>query len=131
MNKTTVDLILINLKWLEENQKVNNIIKMSQVVNHLALLSVTLGQEVCNAYDLMNALEDNYKGLFAKRVSSSSESVAKAEVKAEAELIEEKKLWTQARGGYKKLSTFLDRVDKVLEAHRQAISIHKLEIKGI
>jgi hypothetical protein len=128
---TTVETIIKDLKWLETNGKANNLGNISQVLNHIALHAVTLGEDVCNAYALMNELEDDYKGDFAKMVSESKESVAKAEIRAEAELIEKKKLWTQAKNGYKKLSTFLDRVDRTLESHRQSLSISKLEIKNI
>lgn len=131
MKNETIDLIIADLGWLDKNKKANNIADISRVLNHLALLSVTLGEDVCSAYALMNNSEDDYKGAFAESVSSSTVSVAKAEVVAEADLIEKKKAWTQARNIYKRLSTFLDRLDKVLEAHRQSLSIAKLEVKNI
>lgn len=131
MKSDIIDLIIVDLKWLDDNKKANNISAVSQVLNHLALLSVNLGEQVSEAYSLMNELEDEYKGSFADSVKAFDGSVAKAEVNAESELKGKKKDWTQARNSYKKLSTFLDRLDRVLDSHRQALSIQKLEAKNI
>jgi hypothetical protein len=122
---TNTDLILKDLRWLEERKTSADIVSISQVLNHLAILSVTLGQDVGNAYSLMNELEDTYKQKYADFVKNFDGSVAKAELSAESELKEDKKNWTSAKNGYKKLSTFLDRVDKVLEAFRQSVSVIK------
>jgi hypothetical protein len=126
-----IDLIMNDLAWLDANKQATNIGQISLVLNHLSLLSVNLGEEVCQAYANMNNLEDEYKGAFADFVKDFNGSVAKAEISAESELKGMKKNWTTAKNGYKKLSTFMDRLDRVFDSFRQQLSISKLEIKNI
>lgn len=122
---TNTEQIIKDLKWLEERKTSTDITSTSQVLSHLALLTVRLGEEVSDAYALMNELEDTYKAKYANYVKNFEGSVAKAELAAEADLAEDKKNWTAARNGYKKLSTYLDRCDKVLDAFRQSVSVIK------
>jgi hypothetical protein len=133
-NDSTIDLIIKRLKWLETNNRSNNIVNISKVLSDLSLLAVTLGEDVSNAYRLQSEYEDNYDIAFAQKFSELTKagtSAAAAKPIVEAELANEKREWTTAKGVYKRLSTFLDRLDKVLDSHRQALSIAKLESKGI
>lgn len=118
-----------DIHWLGENAKSGNIVAISQVLNHLSVLTVTLGHEVSDAYKLQQELEDDYDIAFAQKFSELTKtgtSAAAAKPVVESELTEAKRNWTQARAGYKRLSTFLDRCDKVLEAFRQSVSVEKM-----
>lgn len=126
-----IDSITYTLKYLESQKGSNNILGISRKLDELSLLTVTLGNEVANAYELMGELEDDYKIKYSQYIADSLNSVAKAEKYAEAKLGEEKKSWTQAKNGYKKLSMLLERCDRVIETHRQTLSILKLETKNI
>lgn len=126
---SVVDQIQVCISWLNENKTSSNLVQIARIINELSVLSVNVGHEVSEAYALTNELEDDYKIAFAKKVSSSSESAAKAEKRAEAELEKEKKDWTQAKNGYKRLSVYLDRIDKVIESYRQSVSVQKMDLK--
>jgi len=118
-----------DINWLGENAKSGNIGAISQVLNHLAVLTVTLGNEVSDAYKLQQELEDQYDIAFATKFTELTKggiSAAAAKPQVEAELAQERKDWTQAKAGYKRLSTFLDRCDRVLEAFRQSVSVEKM-----
>ncbi|HEY0752280.1 MAG TPA: hypothetical protein VGD26_14070 [Chitinophagaceae bacterium] len=118
------------IKWLDENNKANNLIEISTVIDRIAVLSVNIGHMVSDAYALQNELEDDYKIAYAKAVSESEFSVAKAEKAAEVASAEARKNWTSAKNGYKRLSIYLDRLDKVIESYRQYISVSKLDMKN-
>jgi Mn-dependent DtxR family transcriptional regulator len=131
-NKSTIDMIQECITWLDQNSKSNNLVKISQTIGRLSILSVSLGHDVSNAYTLASEFEDNYDIAFAERFSKLTKegtSAAAAKPIVEAELHKEKRDWTSARNGYKRLSTFMDRVDRVQEAYRQLISVSKLDLK--
>lgn len=124
-----IDQITKDIEWLGKNAKSSNIGEISQVLNHLAVLTVTLGNQVSDAYALQQELEDEYDIAFATKfteLTKSGISAASAKPQVEAELGERKRDWSQAKAGYKRLSTFLDRCDKVLEAFRQSVSVEKM-----
>lgn len=132
-NKSTIDLIQVCITWLDQNSKSNNLTQISQTIGRLSILSVTLGHEVSNAYALASEMEDNYDIKFAEKFSKLTKegtSAAAAKPIVEADLAQEKRDWTSAKNGYKKLSTFLERVDRVIEAYRQLISVSKLDLKN-
>jgi hypothetical protein len=110
------------IKWLDANNKANNLLDIAKTIDRIAVLSVNVGHMVSEAFALQNDLEDEYKGAFAKFIAESTESVAKAEVKAEAALL--------PKNGYKKLSVYLDRLDKVIESYRQFVSVSKMDMKN-
>lgn|SRR5690606_911583 len=121
------------IKWLDNNKRSTNIVEISQTIDRLAVLSVTLGTMVSDAYALMNKLEDDYDIAFASKfteLTKSGISAAAAKPQVEAELAEPKRDWTSAKNGYKKLSVYLDRIDKVIESYRQYISVTKLDLKN-
>ena len=124
MNEIT-DLIFSNLRWLEDNIKSDDIIGKSKVLDKLALLSLNFSEEVSDAYAVMNQLEDEYKIAVAKFMGDYDGSAAKGEKEAEVTYADMKRDWTTAKNVYRKLNTFLDRVDKVLDAGRQSISVIK------
>ena len=130
MNSDVIEQLDKCIKWLDENNKANNLIEISTVIDRIAVLSVNVGHMVSEAYSLMNELEDSFKVAYAKSVSESDASVAKAEKAAEVITAEAKKDWTAAKNGYKRLSVYLDRLDKVIESYRQYISICKLDMKN-
>ena len=131
-DQTTIEQLDKCIKWLDENNKSTNLVQITQVIDRIAILSVTVGQMVSDAYALMNNLEDEFKQAYADAVSKSSDSVAKAEKAAEVATAEAKKNWTGAKNGYKRLSVYLDRLDKVIESHRQFVSVSKqADLKNI
>lgn len=125
----TIDQIEKCIQWLSDNDKSNNLVEICKVIDKLAVLSVSIGHQVSSAYGVANELEDDYDIAFAKEVSSSANSVAKAEREAEAKLGEKKKLHTQAKNNYKKLDMYLNRIDRVIESYRQLVSVSKMELK--
>jgi ATP-dependent exoDNAse (exonuclease V) alpha subunit len=135
MSDNNIDLILKDLSWLENRKTSTDIVSISQVLNHLAILSVRLGEEVSEAYKLQQELKDNYDIKFAQKFSEltkSGTSAAAAKPIVEAELADDKRSWTAAGIGYKKLSSFLERIDRVMDTWRQAISVQKMsDLKNI
>lgn len=130
MNNEVIEQLDKCIKWLDENNKATNLIAITQTIDRIAVLSVNVGHMVSEAYELANNLEDQYKYEFAKAVSESELSVAKAEKAAEVATYEAKKDWTTAKNGYKRLSVYIDRLDKVIESYRQFVSICKLDMKN-
>jgi hypothetical protein len=126
--KTNIDLIIKDLKWLEDRKASTDIKSISHVLNHLSILSARFADEVTNAYKLQCELEDTYDIKYAQRfteLTTSGTSAAAAKPMVEAELAEDRRNWTSAKVGYKRLDTFLDRIDKVLDSYRQAVSVQK------
>jgi len=123
---SSIDQVQDCISWLNENKTSSNLVQISTLINRLAVLSVNIGHDVSEAYAITNELEDTYKIAFAKKVSSSLDSAAKAEKRAESELEQEKKDWTQAKNAYKRLSIYLERIDKVIESYRQSVSVQKM-----
>lgn len=125
----TIEQIDEVITWLKENEKSNNLVEICRKIDRLAVLSVSVAHDVSTAYSIMNELEDEYDIEFAKGISSSQDSVAKAERKMEATLAEEKRLYTKAKNNYKKLDMYLDRIDRVIESYRQLVSVSKMDLK--
>jgi len=125
----TIEEVDICIKWLGDNVKSQDLVGICRCIDKLSILTVSIGHDVTTAYGLMNDLEDEYKFSFASYVSQSSLSVAKAELEAEAKFREKRTSYTQAKNGYKKLSTYLDRIDRVIESYRQLVSVSKLDLK--
>jgi hypothetical protein len=121
----TLDKIKDIIDWLEERIRSENIVELGMVLDKLSIYSFYLGKMVSDAYELMNECEDDYKHSVARFVKEYEGSLAKAEREAEVEYEEKKRMWTKAKSGYKKLDMFLDRIDKVIESHRQRISVIK------
>src|SRR5882672_4184111 len=115
----TIDQIDGCIKWLSDNDKSNNLVEICKVIDKLSVLSVSIGHEVSVAYALMNDLEDIYKVRYAGFISQSSKSVAKAEHEADDATSEYKYNYTQAKNGYKRLSIYQERIDRVIESYRQ------------
>jgi hypothetical protein len=126
---STIEEVDACIKWLGDNVKSNNLVEICKCIDKLSILTVSVGHDVSTAYGLMNDLEDEYKFSFASHVSQSSLSVAKSELEAESKFREKKTFYTQAKNGYKKLSTYLDRIDRVIESYRQLVSVSKLDLK--
>jgi hypothetical protein len=128
----TYDQIAKCIKWLDEHKDSTSYIPICQTIDRLAVLSVTVGQEVSESYALQNNLEDDYDIAFAERFSTITKegtSAAAARYVVEAELGEKKRLYTQAKNGYKKLSVYLERLDRVIESYRQLVSVGKMDLK--
>jgi len=133
MNKDTIDLIQDCINWLDQHNKSTALVPITQTIDRLAVLSVSLGHEVSEAYALMNTLEDSYDISFAEKFSKLTKegtSAAAAKPMVEAELAHMKRDWTTAKNGYKRLSLFIDRIDRVIESYRQYISVSKLDLKN-
>lgn len=126
--ESNTDRIIKGLKWLEDRTDSTDIISLSQGLNRLAILSVRLAEEVCDAYELQCELEDSFDEAYAKKFSELTKngtSAAAAKPVVEAELAEMKREWTQAKVLYKRLNSFIDRVDRVADSFRQSISVQK------
>jgi hypothetical protein len=125
---TNTESIIKGLKFLEGLENSNDISTIAKALNRLAILTVRLGEEVTDAYQLQSEFEDIYDTKFAKRFSeltANGTSAAAAKPIVESELADLKKDWTAAKVAYKKLSGFLDRVDRVLDTFRQSVSVIK------
>ena len=123
----TIEQINQIINWLNDNNKSSNIVLLTQSLNKLSVLCVTLAQDVSDAYALMNELEDVYDDKYNSRFTELTAgkdkiSAAAAKPQVEAELVEDKKNHTSAKGGYKKLSMYLDRVDRVNDSFRQYVA---------
>ncbi len=114
-----------NLDWLTQNKKSNNISNIVIVINDLSIQSATLGELKSDAFDLMADYEFDYKQSFAKYITESSVAVNKSERLAEVEFTEKKKLWIEAEKTYYRLKSWIDRLDKVLDSHKQRVSVEK------
>lgn len=126
----TIEQIDKCIKWLNDNDKSNNLVEICKTIDKLSVLSVSVGHEVSEAYALMNELEDIYKLRYASAISqSSATSVAKAEFEADELTSEHKSNYTKAKNGYKKLSVYLERIDRVIESYRQLVSVAKMDLK--
>lgn len=127
-----ITLIAEQIRWLDENRGSTDIVTVGRVLDKLSILSGSFGDVVTGAYSLMNELEDDYKHSVAGFRKDFEGGVAKGETEAEVEFAQKKRDWTQAKNIYKKLATKLDRIDKILESHRQSISVVvKSQIKNI
>lgn len=125
----TIEQIDACIKWLNDNDKSNNLVDICKTIDKLSVLSVSVGHEVSDAYSWMNQAEDDYKIGFSREVSQSSLSVAKAEYNAECETREFKMQYTEAKNAYKRLSIYLERIDRVIESYRQLVSVAKMDLK--
>lgn len=128
MAETNNDVIIKGLKYLQGLENSNDISTIAKALNRMSILTVRLGEEVTNAYQLQSELEDAYDKAFAKRSSELTESgtsAAAAKQIVALELADMKKDWTSAKVGHKKLSMFLERVDKVMDTFKQSQSVIK------
>jgi hypothetical protein len=126
--KSNTDSIISGLKWLEDRYDSTDIASLSHGLNRMAILTARLADEVVDAYELLSQLEDNFDEAFAKKFSEltgKGTSAAAAKPMVEAELVEMKREWTRAKVLYKKLNSFLDRCDRVMDTFRQSISVQK------
>jgi|JI9StandDraft_2_1071091.scaffolds.fasta_scaffold80266_4 cell division protein FtsX len=126
MSRSRDELItLINqqIEWLEDNIHSYDILSVGKVLDKLSILAESFGEEVSEVYALANTLEDDYKISVAQYMKDNEGSAAKLEREAEVEFADKKRDWTTAKNGFKKLNTKLDRIDKILESHRQSISV--------
>ena len=123
-----VEEIRRNLDWLNLNAKSPNISDIVIVLNKLSIQAVTLGDLKSDAYDVMTDMEDDYKSSMADKVNELIKGglgVAAAERQAEADLKTKRNDWKQAEKIFQRMRTFLDRIDIVLDAHRQRVSVEK------
>lgn len=124
MNQILED-IKKNLDWLSANKKSNNITNIVIVLNDISIQSATLGELKADAFDLMSDAENDYKTSVAEFVSNYDGTAAKAERLAEVEFKDKRTHLTEAKKLYKRFDIWLDRVDKILDAHKQRVSVEK------
>lgn len=128
MKETNNDVISKGLKFLQGLENSNDISTIAKALNRISILTVRLGEEVTDAYQLQSELEDAYDRASSKRSSELIEggtSAAAAKQIVALELADMKKDWTAAKVGHKKLSMFLERVDKVMDTFKQSQSVIK------
>lgn len=130
MKETTKQIDDI-LGWLTANKTSENIVAISQVLDRLSILMVTIGNDAMEAYGLMVELEDAYDKMYAAEfvIVMKEKSAAAAKPIVGDKLSENKRDFSRAKVLYKKLSTYLDRLDKVLECHRSYLSALKQDRK--
>ncbi len=119
------DDIIKSIDWLESRLKSEDIVSLGIVIDKLAIQSVTLANQVSEAYALMNEAEDDYKHSIAEYMNDFVGAKNKAEIAAEVKFKDKKEHWTATKNVYKRLDMFLDRVDKIIESHRQRVSVIK------
>ncbi len=122
-----IDQMLRDIAWLDKHKKSENAVALTAVIDSLSIAAVTLGEQVSDAYEIMNNLEDTYDIAKAKFMDSFDGSNAAAKTKADADedLIVMRRNFTEAKNVYKRVNMFLDRIDKVCDSHRQRISVVK------
>lgn len=131
MTDEIIKSIQESIAWLDKNSKSSNIVSISRTVDNLLIKAAALGEEVTSAYALMNELEDDYKYAVAKHVEKAA-SAAKGEREAEVKYYKKKQDWTAAKNAYKKLNSWLERIDKICDGRKQTISVLKnVELKGV
>jgi len=130
---SVADQINKALKWIEENKKSLNVVQLSQALVSLGLLCSSLSHLVHDAYELQTYAEHNYDTLFAQRFTEVTKgkemSAAAAKPAIEWELSEKKKEFLDAKIVFKKLSSQLDRLDKIQEGLRTLVSTLKTDLK--
>lgn len=125
MEGTIIDQIRECIQWLHENNKSKHIVKISQCLNKLATLTITLSDDVYEAYKLQSDLEDIYDDKLADRLvqlAKDGVSAAASKPQAQSELKADKANFTAAKNGFKKLAMFQERVDKVMDTYKQYVS---------
>jgi hypothetical protein len=125
--KEIIDLIQVELDWLEDHDTSTNIVQISQHLNRLSTMSVTLGDQVILAYTLMNEMNDRYDFKYAEKYAMTKTAEKKisdpvADALVEMAVAQEKKDWTMAKNGHKQLAVFQDRVDRVMDTYKQYVS---------
>lgn len=130
-----LDSIHQTVRWFDENNTSTNISQLSEKLDKFNVLLARFNEIVMDSFELEAILEDEYKSAFAKRVfelANSGESVNKAEIKAQVELIDKKKEWTTAIVTFKKFKSRLERFDKIADSKKQRISVAKMvDLKGV
>lgn len=124
MNQIIED-IKKNLDWLNANKQSNNITNIVIVLDAIAIQSATLGELKADAFDLMSDAEDDYKHAVAEFVSKYDGTAAKAEREAEVKFKDKKIHWTDAKKLYKRFDIWLERVDKILDSHKQRVAVER------
>ena len=120
-----IEEIKKSIDWLEARIKSENIVEIGIVLDKLSIQALYLATQVTDAYELMSQAEDDYRHAVADFVVGRQGSLAGAEREAEVKFREKKEHWTACKSMYKKLDMYLDRVDKIIESHRQRISVIK------
>jgi hypothetical protein len=116
------------VNWLSDNNKSHNIVKISQCLNKLSILMVSLSSHVSDLYRAQNEAEDDYKialGTKFGELKATKLSVDQAKAQAEVELRDSRKEATEYKNGYKRLSGYQDSVERVMDVYRQYISTLK------
>lgn len=119
------------LQWFENNSKSQNIVEINLCLNKLAILSVTIANDVADAYEQMNLAEDLYDEAVSVEYSTliKDNSAAMSKETSAARCIEYKKVWTRAKNLYKRLSLRLDKIERVQDSYKQFVSTLKDERK--
>ncbi len=131
-NQQTVQKIYDVVRWLENNGSSQAITDIVIKLDELAIQSMWLAEGVSDAYAARNDAEENYKHAYAKAITNSAESVAKAEKRAFVDneaLRKEFLMWDNL---YQKFRMKLDRIETVLDTHRQRVSLLKqMDLKNV
>jgi len=118
------------IRWLETHSRSQDISGFCVSLDELAIASFYLAEAVSEAHTTMNDAEASYKAAMARSVAESKESTAKAERLAEVSHEGLRKEFVSWRNLYSKLRLKMDRIDSVLESHKQRVSFLKQEIKN-
>ncbi len=129
-----VDEIQLNIKWIDDNAKNTNISTLSTVLSKMSVQCFYFTKLVCDAYQLQNDAESDYKEAKARFIRDCSESATKAAsiVDADGEVSKAKKAFTDANNVHYRLKQYANSFDSILDCARQRISVQKqLEMKHI
>lgn len=118
------------VRWLENNGKSQDISGIVIALDDLAIASFYFVEQVSDAHAQMNEAEAIFKATFARSVSESKESTAKAERTAEVICESLRRDFVTWKNLYSKLRLRMDAIDKILDTHRQRVSLLKqMELK--
>lgn len=128
----TITKIYEDVRWLENNGKSQAISDIVLKLDSLSILCLYFSESVSDAYAAKAEDEEAYKYAVAKHIADSKESAAKAKEQAFVEYASLRKTFIESDSLYQKLRMKLDRLDTILDTHRQRVSLLKmLDLKSL
>jgi hypothetical protein len=130
----TVDEINKLIDWLDKNSKSTNLTDISMTLGKMSTQCYYFSKLVCDAYEIQNDMEDNYKEAKASFIKDSTDGITKATATVDADPIvrKAKKDWTDANNIYQRLKTYAHQFEQIMDCKRQFISVEKsLNVKGV
>jgi len=129
-----VDEINKLIEWFDKNSKSTSLTDISMTLGKMSTQCYYFSKLVCDAYELSNDMEDEYKETKASFIKASSEGITKATATVDADPAVRlaKKNWTDANNIYQRLKTYSHQFEQIMDVKRQFISVEKsLNVKGV